>query len=115
MTGPVEAISRAIARVMDDGEAGYAVIDGLRLPMTRISLEGGQALFHCRKPGPLQPRAAGSPVLVTIFGEDGIAVCRGYTGASWAEVPDGSVLEFTVRMSMNDCKGDAEVPDGQGS
>ncbi len=94
-------------------EIGYTVIEGLRLPITRMMMRDGKFFFTCQRQGPLPATGEAPSRVMKIFGDDGIVVCQGRTSASWHKVGASEVLDFTVSMRMDECHGDAEVPDGQ--
>lgn len=85
---------------------GHAVIEGIRVPVTRVSLRDGGLILWCTLTGPLPPVDGGT---VTIFGEDGAGICQGYCkDVRWKDVRTGDVLHVKISMQVGYCYGDAE-------
>lgn len=85
---------------------GRAVIDGISVPVTSVSLHGGKLILQCTLAGPVRASAGGA---VTIFGDDDAGICQGYSDeVSWPEVKEGETLMVSVRMQVANCYGDAE-------
>jgi hypothetical protein len=88
---------------------GHALIEGISVPVTEVSLRGGGIVFKCVLTGPVAAVEGGA---VTIFGEDGTGICQGYCGdVSWIAVAPGETLMVKVEMKMDRCYGDAEAQD----
>ncbi len=82
---------------------GYVIVDGLRLPVTGVSLRGGLIIFRTRVHGPVPPRdAAGT---LTVFGEDDLGVCQADIEVTWGTVGPADVLAFDVVLRMENCHG----------
>ena len=87
--------------------SGYVIVDGHKIPVTEIRLDGGKIKFVCERRGPVPSYSGTGPV--TVFGEDDIGVCQGYCAMAWADVRPHDLLTLRVWMGMEQCYGDAEV------
>ena len=85
---------------------GHAVIDGLRMPITGMSLQNGMIVFWASMQGPMA--ASGGIRPVTIFGEDGLGICQGDVSLSWPDLSKREVLKLSITMTMKQCYGDGE-------
>jgi hypothetical protein len=84
---------------------GTAVIRGIRVPVTGVSLRESRIFLSCTLRGPV-PAVSGGPV--TIFGADGTGICQGdCDGLSWPEVGPDEMLMVSIDMRMEMCHGEA--------
>lgn len=87
---------------------GHAVVNGLHIPITGIRLCRSMVVLQCTLNGPVAPMDGAA---VTIFGEDGTGICQGSCeDVRWPRVPSGGHLVLELRMTMDRCYGDADVP-----
>jgi hypothetical protein len=84
---------------------GEALVEGIRIPITDISLRGSQMVFRCMLRGPVAAVDSGT---VTIFGEDGSGICQGHSSVKWKEIHSWETLKVEINMQMDTCYGDAE-------
>lgn len=86
---------------------GHAVVNGLHIPVTGVSLRQGMVVFQCTLAGPVAPMDGAA---VTIFGEDGRGICQGNCDdVRWRRVLQGESLLLEIRMIMDRCYGDADA------
>jgi hypothetical protein len=79
--------------------AGYAIVDGITVPITGCELRDSKIWFFARIQGPL--RSASGPV--TIFGSDNKGVCQG-GDVFWPAVRGSDSLLLKIEMLMGECE-----------
>ena len=75
--------------------SGTIVVGGVAVPVTSITLAGGQIAVNARLQGPA-PAATGP---VTIFGEDGIGICQ-CSAMTWPVISDYNSVEIVVKLQV---------------